>query len=132
MNGAARLWRMTYLRYFGASVASLGVDVAMFLLLCAGGMPPAAAAAAGYCGGIVSHWLISSRLVFADGLRAAGAERGRQQLLFLSTALAGLAITIAIVGLADVWGLDARLAKLVAIVVSFQATYLLRSKLVFG
>ena len=43
----------------------------------------------------------------------------------------GLAITMAIGAMAGQLGLDARAAKLIAIVVSFQATYLARRATIF-
>ena len=58
-------------------------------------------------------------------------ERHRQKLLFVGSALVGLAITTAIVGVGTAMGLDPRLAKLAAILVSFQTTYLLRRHIVF-
>ena len=53
-------------------------------------------------------------------------------MLFLASALVGLATTTAIVGGAAARSIDPRLAKLVAIGVSFQITWLLRQKLVFA
>ena len=50
----------------------------------------------------------------------------------LASALIGLAITSAIVGLGSYLGLDPRLAKLGAIAVSFQITYILRRSVVFA
>ena len=91
-----------------------------------------AASSIGYCAGILVHWLVSSRLVFADGAAARGTgERHRQKLLFVGSALVGLAVTTAIVGGGSAFGLDPRIAKLLAIVVSFQTTYLLRRHIVF-
>ena len=110
----------------------LASDAGLFLLLLDAGLPPMAASAIGYCAGILVHWLVSSRLVFADGAAARGTgERHRQKLLFVGSALVGLAITTAIVGAGTALGLDPRLAKLAAIVVSFQATYMLRRHIVF-
>jgi putative flippase GtrA len=43
----------------------------------------------------------------------------------------GLGLTTAIVGLADLGGIDPRLAKLAAIGVSFTVTWMLRNKVVF-
>src|SRR3546814_2523955 len=69
---------------------------------------------------------------FADGAAARGTgERHRQKLLFVGSAFVGLAVTTAIVGGGSALGLDPRLAKLAAIVVSFQTTYLLRRHIVF-
>ena len=128
----ALLWRATYLRYLAASVVALGVDFSLFLALRATGMPIALLSALSYSAGVLVHWLISSRLVFAGELRDIGIDRARQQALFLLSAFAGLLITVAIVSLAVQFGIDARLAKLVAVAASFQATYLLRAKIVFA
>jgi len=121
-----------YTRYIGASVASLGVDFAVFMAALSLGVPPALAAACGYVAGIVCHWLISSRFVFAGQVAANSAARRSQQALFLLSALVGLGITTGIVGLGSRFGLDPRIAKGIAIVVSFQATYVLRKKVVFA
>ncbi len=124
--------RSTYVRYIVASGGALGVDMALFMAALALAMAPAAAAALGYCAGILAHWLMSSRAVFVGQLAEKGTARRQQQMLFLGSALVGLAITVAIVGLGHRLAIDARLAKLVAIGISFQATYLLRRKLVFA
>jgi putative flippase GtrA len=124
--------RSTYVRYIVASGGALGVDMALFMAALALAMAPAAAAALGYCAGILAHWLMSSRAVFVGQLAEKGTARRQQQMLFLGSALVGLAITVAIVGLGHRLAIDARLAKLVAIAISFQATYLLRRKLVFA
>jgi putative flippase GtrA len=120
-----------YARYIAASTAALAVDFGLFMAILALGAPSAAAAALGYVAGIICHWLVSSRAVFTGRVAEAGASRHRQQALFVASGLVGLAVTAAIVGTGTHYGLDARVAKLVAIVVSFQATYLLRQKVVF-
>lgn len=119
------------LRYGLASVGALAVDMGSFLALLSLGMMAAAASAASYSFGIVAHWLLSSRAVFHDSVAERGPERTRQKALFVVSALVGLGITTAIVGAAVMAGFDPRLAKLVAIVVSFAATWVLRSKVVF-
>ena len=121
-----------YVRYVGASAIALGLDTGCFLLLIAAHLPPVAASGIGYTLGVVAHWLISSRAVFVAELAGDDAGRRRQALLFVLTALVGLATTMAIVGTGHALGLDARLAKLVAIVVSFQTTWLLRRRIVFA
>jgi putative flippase GtrA len=121
-----------YLRYVAASAASLGVDFAIFMLALSAGVPPALAAACGYMVGIVCHWLLSSRMVFAGQVAEDSASRRNQQALFVLSALVGLGITTGIVGLGSRYGLDPRIAKGIAIVVSFQATYVLRKKVVFA
>lgn len=121
---------MTYTRYIVASAVALGADIAIFMMLLAGGMDPAAASAIGYICGIAVHWMLSSRAVFTGPVYAT--TRHRQRLLFLGSALVGLGLTAGIVGLAHSLGIDARLAKIAAVIVSFHATYLLRKTIVFA
>lgn len=123
---------IVFLRYIAASALALGIDLGTFLALLALGLPPAAAAAAGYALGILAHWLVSSRVVFAAGVAADGPRRSRQKALFVGSALAGLALTTAIVGAGTGLGLDPRLAKLAAIGASFILTWLLRERVVFA
>ncbi|MGQ2932091.1 MAG: GtrA family protein, partial [Sphingopyxis sp.] len=123
---------ITYLRYIGASALALAADMGLFQLLLAGGWHAAAASASSYSAGIAVHWLISTRLVFVAGARTQGVERARQKALFLGSALAGLGITVGIVWIGDAFGLDPRLAKLAAIAISFQTTYVLRKTIVFA
>lgn len=118
-------------RYLAASAGALAVDMGSFLALLAMGAWPAPASAAAYSLGILAHWLLSSRAVFSDTVAARGPKRTQQKALFVISALAGLALTTAIVGLGHGAGLDPRLAKLGAIVASFTLTWLLRSKIVF-
>lgn len=126
-----RLTDIVFLRYIAASALALGVDIGSFLALLAAGTPAAAAAASGYSLGIIAHWLISSRAVFTAGVAERGPERTRQKALFVVSALIGLGLTTAIVGLGGSAGLDPRLAKLIAIVASFVLTWLMREKVVF-
>jgi putative flippase GtrA len=130
----ARLIKFTDLRlirYGLASVGALAVDMGSFLALLALAVPAAGASAIGYALGIVAHWLLSSRAVFADTVAARGRERTKQKALFVVSAMIGLALTTAIVGLADLGGIDPRMAKLAAIVISFAVTWMLRNKVVF-
>lgn len=126
-----RLRQVTLLRYAIASVGALAVDYASFLALLGLHVPPAPASAIGYSAGIVAHWLLSSRKVFADQLAPSGLARTRQKALFLASALVGLALTTLIVGSATRLGIDPRVAKLFAILASFTATWLLRQRVVF-
>lgn len=119
------------IRYVLASVGALAVDVGSFLAFMAMGVAAAPASAMGYSLGILAHWLMSSRAVFQDTVAERGVERTKQKALFVISALVGLGLTTAIVGAGDWAGGDPRLAKMVAIVVSFTATWLLRSKIVF-
>jgi len=126
-----RLRQVTLLRYLIASVGALAVDMGSFLALLALAVPAVAASAIGYSLGIVAHWLMSSRKVFADSVAEGGYERTRQKALFVGSALVGLAVTTGVVGSASMAGLDPRLAKLVAIIVSFTVTWLLRERIIF-
>jgi putative flippase GtrA len=128
---AQRLRQVTVLRYLIASALSLGLDMGAFLILLGLGTAAVPASATGYTLGIVTHWLISSRKVFAGGVAARGPVRTRQKALFVVSALIGLGVTTLIVGIAGLAGIDPRLAKLVAIVASFTVTWLLRSRIVF-
>lgn len=127
----ARLRDIVFLRYLIASALALAVDMGTFLALLALGGPPVLAAISGYGLGIVTHWLLSSRTVFTQGVAARGPERSRQKALFVGSALVGLALTTAIVGAAGIVGLDPRLGKLLAIGASFVTTWLLRERIVF-
>jgi putative flippase GtrA len=129
---AEGVWRRTYVRYIAASVIALAVDAGMFLLLLGADMPPAAASVIAYGVGTGAHWIFSSRSVFTGRIAYSREGRARQKALFLGSALAGLVITGGIVGIGDVLGLDPRIAKLIAIVVSFQTTYMLRKSVVFA
>lgn len=124
--------RHPYLRYVAASGISLAIDVGLFLALLRAGLPSPGAAGAGYAAGTLCHWWLSSRVVFAGKAAEPGSARRAQQGLFLLTAIAGLASTTAIAALGEAIGADPRAAKLAAIVISFQATYLLRRRIVFA
>jgi putative flippase GtrA len=126
-----RLRDVRLVRYLAASAGALAVDIGSFLALLALGVLPAPAAAAGYSLGILAHWLLSSRAVFNDTVAPRGAERTRQKALFVVSALAGLALTTAIVGAGHLAGIDPRAAKIVAVAASFTLTWLARSKIVF-
>jgi putative flippase GtrA len=126
-----RLRDVRLLRYLLASAGALAVDMGSFLALLALAVSPAASSAAAYALGILAHWLLSSRAVFVDGVAARGPDRTRQKALFVASAFVGLALTTTIVGVGDLAGLDPRIAKLIAIAVSFTVTWLLRNRLVF-
>lgn len=131
LNLAQRLTDIRLVRYGAASVGALAVDMGLFLALLPFGVAAAAASALGYCAGIIVHWLLSSRAVFAGRVAERGRARLRQQGLFVGSALVGLGVTTAIVWTGDAAGFGPRLAKLAAIAVSFAITWLLRSRMVF-
>ena len=127
----SRLTDIRLVRYLLASIGALAVDVGAFLALLSLGMWAAGASAIGYCLGIAAHWVLSSRAVFIGNVAAPGAARNRQKALFVISALVGLGLTAAIVWAGDNSGFDPRIAKLLAIALSFIATWILRSRVVF-
>ncbi|MBV9841546.1 MAG: GtrA family protein [Sphingomonadaceae bacterium] len=121
-----------YLRYGIASAVALGVDLVVFLAALQAHVAPTLASASGYAIGILAHWLVSSRFVFADGTPVTGGARHVQKVMFVLTAFVGLVLTVAVVAMGQIVDLDPRLAKLVAILVSFQSGWLMRRKIVFA
>ena len=126
-----RLSDLTILRYLLASVGALAVDMGSFLGLMALGLAATPASAAGYTLGILAHWLLSSRAVITGRVAQRGIARTRQKVLFVVSALAGLALTTGIVAAAQALSIDPRAGKLVAIVLSFALTWWLRNVVVF-
>lgn len=120
-----------YLRYIAVSAGALGVDLGIYFAGLSLAVAAEVAAAAGYLSGVAVHWILSSRLVF-DDVAARGLARTKQKALFLTSAFIGLGLTVVIVAVATRFGLDPRVAKLVAVAVSFQTTYFLRRTIVFG
>ena len=121
-----------YLRYVAVSGIALFADTALYLLLPHASVAAASAAAAiGYLFGVGVHWILSSRLVFDDVARS-GPARTKQKALFLSSAFVGMGLTVGVVAIATRLGFDPRIAKLAAIAVSFNATYILRRTIVFA
>lgn len=129
---ANRLRGNVFLRYVAVSVGALATDMGIFLALLEVGLPSVAASAVGYSIGILAHWILSSRKVFQDRVSDKGtAARTQQKAMFLASALLGLLMTVAIVGAGTALGLDPRIAKIVAIVISFLLTYALRNIVIF-
>jgi putative flippase GtrA len=120
-----------YMRYIAVSGGALGVDLGVYFVGLSMGIAAALAAAIGYLAGVAFHWILSSRLVF-DDVAERGLARTKQKALFLTSAFIGLGLTVAIVAVATRYGLDPRLAKMVAVAVSFQTTYILRRTIVFA
>jgi len=127
----ARLRDARFVRYLLASIGALAVDIGAFLALLALGMTAAPASAVGYSLGILAHWIMSSRAVFHENVAHGGRARTRQKALFVISALIGLALTTGIVAIGEGAGIDPRIAKAVAIVISFAATWVVRSRIVF-
>lgn len=128
---ALKLRDVRFLRYVAASVGALAVDFGSFLALMSLGLAATPASSLGYVAGILAHWLLSSRTVFADTVAARGRDRTRQKALFVGSAMVGLAVTTIIVASGEFAGIDARISKLCAVIVSFLVTYWLRKSVVF-
>lgn len=129
---ANRLRGNLFLRYVAVSVGALATDMGVFLALLEAGLPSVAASAIGYSVGILAHWILSSRKVFHDRVSDKGTTaRTQQKAMFLASALLGLLMTVLIVGAGTALGMDPRLAKMVAIVISFLFTYALRNIVFF-
>lgn len=127
-----RLRGLPLLRYLVASALALSIDLGSFTILLAIGAAAEPAAAAGYALGVLAHWLISSRKVFAGRVASGGAARTRQKTMFVVSGLVGLSLTTLMVGAGTHAGIDPHLAKLAAIATSFTATWLLRSRIIFA
>jgi putative flippase GtrA len=119
-------------RYLGASIVALAADAGSLIGLVRLGANPALAAAAGFILGTVVHWLVSSRVMFADAVAETEIERRRQMIVFVAVGLVGLVLTTAIVGGGAAMHIDVRLAKLAAVGISFVTTSGLRHLLIFG
>ena len=128
---AEAILRFRLARYMVASATGTAIDLGSFLVLYRYGTPAIGAAVAGYVLGMIAHWFVSSRYVFADRLAGPGLARGRQQALFAASAVFGLLLTAGIVGVVESRGGDPRIGKLLAMGVSFASVFLLRLTLVF-
>ncbi len=125
------LWhRFTITRYLAASIIALAFDVALFASLVGLAVDPTIASAAGYCAGIVVHWMVSANIVFTGKTRN-GTALHIQRALFAGSALVGLGITVLTVELLGRIGLHPIPAKATAVGVSFTAVYAMRKWGVF-
>ena len=95
------------------------------------GVAAGLAAGCGYAIGTIAHWFVSSRFVFPDRLADAGLKRGGQQIMFVASAMLGIAMTTAIVDAAFEAGAPLWLAKAAAMAASFVAVFLIRLTIVF-
>jgi putative flippase GtrA len=132
MHLFSKIRRNMFARYLVVSIGALAVDMLVFLALLEASLSSVIASAIGYSAGILAHWILSSRKVFHDRVSERGSvARVQQKAMFVMSALLGLAMTMAIVGAGEMVNLDPRLAKIVAIGISFLSTYLLRNVVVF-
>jgi putative flippase GtrA len=123
-----------FVGYLAVSGTALVVDVAIYWSLFKLLGFAAVAAAGGYVFGVGVHYLLSSRIVFAGRLEARGVMAEVPVLAkFFAAGGFGLVVTVATVGiLADVMGVHALLAKLVATGLSFVTVFTALRVFVFG
>ncbi|MBO6609502.1 GtrA family protein [Altererythrobacter sp.] len=114
-----------------ASASGTAIDLASLWLLYSMGVGAGLAAATGYALGTAAHWFVSSRFVFPDRLANVGLKRGWQQVLFVVSAICGIATTGMIVGWGVAAGAPLWLAKGAAMAASFLAVFLMRLTIVF-
>lgn len=133
--GAERAYALFRLGcYVSVSAAALLVDL-MVYRSALGKVPYAAlAAACGFLCGCMTHYLISSRLAFADVLTKRGAPAEAVVISqFVAAGITGLAVTSVIVWLvADIGGYHPLAAKAVAVVFSFASVFTVMRLYVLG
>lgn len=118
-------------RYTIVSGVALLADLVTLMTLRGLGARAALAGVAGYCTGLILHYVLSSRFVFQS-------ERGSKSQArlfgeFAVSGLIGLALTAAILHVAtDIAGLPALVGKLIAVGVSFFAVFVMRKTIVFA
>lgn len=120
--------------YIGVSVSALMADVTVYVLMLGFVSKAAYAAAFGFIIGVVTHYLVASRVAFPDRLEARGsAAEAPVMAKFFAAGATGLAVTPAIVWLlADSLGYHPYLAKAVAVGVSFVCVFAVLRFLVLG
>lgn len=111
--------------YLAVSGMALVVDITVYWTLFKALGIAALPAAAGYVCGVVIHYALSSRIVFAGLLRARGIAAEAPILAkFFIAGGTGLLVTVTTVGiLADVLGFHPLLAKLIATGFSFATVF---------
>lgn len=119
-------------RYVLISGAALALDFGVFLALLAAAANPVAASVAGYLCGTQLHWLLSTRLVFASGVRQDPFARRRQQVMFFASAAVGVTCNAGIVALSQYLSVPLALGKLAAIGASFVLVLAVRASIIFA
>jgi putative flippase GtrA len=119
------------MRYPLASAAALAFDGGAFLSLIALGVDPVLATLAAYGSGVAVHWLLSTRYVFRQSAKLTGAARRLAKLLFILTAIIGLAVSAAVVSWSISLGAGPVTAKAIAVIASYLVTYVSRRQFVF-
>ena len=123
-----------FVRYFAVSAVALCVDVSMYWSLLSFAKYAFIAAAGGYLCGVLTHYTLSSRIVFAKRFRKRGLVQESPTIArFFAAGFAGLVVTSSVVGLlADVIGLHPLLARIAAAGCSFIVVFLCMRLFVFN
>ena len=118
-------------RYAVVSGLALALDLAVFMLLNRLLALPTLAGVIGYACGIVLHYHLSRRFVFAN----AGSGKSARRLFgeFFASGLIGLVVTAAVIACATgALGIGPLPAKLIAIAASFLGVFVIRRTVVFA
>jgi putative flippase GtrA len=118
-------------RYAAVSGLALALDLAVFMLLNRMLALPTLAGVIGYACGIVLHYQLSRRFVFAG----TGSRKSAHRLFgeFFASGLIGLVVTAAVIAFAtSALGIGPLPAKVIAIAASFLGVFLIRRSVVFA
>jgi putative flippase GtrA len=120
--------------YVGVSGAALAIDFAVYSGLLTVAKFAFVAAIGGYISGVLLHYLLSSRLVFASRFDRRGIVAEAPTIAkFFAAGASGLLVTVLIVGLlADLGGVHPLIAKVVASGCSFVVVFLSLRLFVFN
>ena len=120
-----------FLLYAAVSVLALAIDILILYVAAVRlAMPGYLAAALAYAGGLVAHYLLSVRYVFA--YRRLASQRRAEVLVYALTGLLGILLSAGIVHLGSLLGQSLAISKLAAIVVSFVAVFMARKATLFS
>ena len=117
---------MQFAGYVAVSGCALCVDFTIYWALLSVAKYAFVAAVGGYVCGVLSHYLLSSRIVFAKRFDKRGVvEEAPAIAKFFAAGASGLVVTATVVGvLADVMGFDPLIAKVAAAGCSFTVVFL--------
>jgi putative flippase GtrA len=115
-----------FVGYVAVSGGALCVDFSVYWALLSVAHYAFLAAVGGYICGVLSHYMMSSRVVFRDRFDKRGVvEEAPTVVKFFAAGASGLVITAAVVGLlADVMGIHPLVAKAAAAGCSFTVVFL--------
>lgn len=131
-ENAAELWQ--FAGYVAVSGCALIVDISVYWALLNFAHYAFLAAVGGYICGVLSHYALSSRIVFRNRFDKRGVvEEAPTVVKFFAAGASGLVVTAVVVGvLADVIGIHPLIAKLVAAGCSFTVVFLCMRLFVFN